>query len=68
MPGGIAISSSVIRRAIAGGDLEAAAKMLGRPYSVEGVVERGVQRGRTIGFPTLNLAAPPRKLLPPDGV
>ncbi len=68
LPGGVAVSSSVIRRAIAGGDLEAAAKMLGRPYAVDGVVERGEQRGRTIGYPTINLAAPPRKLLPPDGV
>jgi riboflavin kinase / FMN adenylyltransferase len=68
LAGGVPISSSVIRRAIAGGDLATAARMLGRPYAVDGVVERGAQRGRTIGFPTLNLAVPPRKLLPPDGV
>ncbi|MGH7569077.1 MAG: bifunctional riboflavin kinase/FAD synthetase [Gemmatimonadales bacterium] len=63
------ISSSLIRTAVAHGDLAAAERWLGRPYSVLGVVERGVGRGRTIGVPTLNLAAPvPRKLLPPDGV
>ncbi len=63
------VSSSLIRRAVAGGDLDTAAALLGRPYSVSGVVERGAQRGRTIGVPTINLAAPsPRKLLPPDGV
>jgi len=63
------ISSTLIRTALAHGNLEAAARWLGRPYSVLGVVERGAGRGRTIGVPTLNLAAPdPRKLLPPDGV
>jgi riboflavin kinase / FMN adenylyltransferase len=63
------ISSSLIRTALAHGDLAAAERWLGRPYSVRGVVERGAGRGRAIGIPTLNLAAPdPRKLLPPDGV
>jgi len=63
------ISSTVIRAAVAHGDLAAAERRLGRPHSLRGVVERGVGRGRTIGVPTLNLAPPdPRKLLPPDGV
>lgn len=63
------VSSTAIRRAIAGGDLRSAAHMLGRPYSVGGTVVRGEQRGRALGFPTLNLSDPsPRKLLPPDGV
>ena len=63
------VSSSRIRRAVAGGDLATAARLLGRPYSVGGVVERGEQRGRTIGVPTLNIPGlSPRKLLPPDGV
>jgi riboflavin kinase/FMN adenylyltransferase len=62
------VSSSIIRRAIAGGDLDGAARWLGRRYSVSGVVARGQQRGRTIGFPTLNLPIPEEKLLPPDGV
>ncbi len=63
------ISSSRVRRAVGGGDLGNAARMLGRPYSVSGCVGRGEQRGRTIGVPTINLTdVPPQKLLPPDGV
>jgi riboflavin kinase/FMN adenylyltransferase len=68
-PEGHSISSTSIRRAIAGGDLDRAAAALGRLYSVSGRVVPGEQRGRTIGFPTLNLGPPPpRKLLPPEGV
>lgn len=63
------ISSSLIRTAVAHGDLGSAARGLGRPYSLRGTVERGAGRGRTIGVPTINLTSPdPRKLLPPDGV
>ena len=63
------ISSTSIRRAIAGGDLERAAHALGRPYALGGRVVRGAARGRGLGFPTMNLAPPsPRKLLPPPGV
>jgi riboflavin kinase/FMN adenylyltransferase len=62
------ISSSAIRSAVASGDLGAAARELGRPYRVSGVVERGARRGTTIGVPTANLAPPEGKLLPPDGV
>jgi riboflavin kinase/FMN adenylyltransferase len=63
------ISSTSIRRAIAGGDLARAADGLGRAYSIGGIVRHGDARGRTLGFPTLNLGAPsPRKLLPPEGV
>ncbi|HEU5261469.1 MAG TPA: bifunctional riboflavin kinase/FAD synthetase [Gemmatimonadales bacterium] len=63
------ISSSLIRTAVAHGDLAAAERWLGRRYALQGMVERGAGRGRTIGIPTINLAPPdPRKLLPPDGV
>lgn len=63
------IASTVIRTAIAHGDLDSAARWLGRPYSIQGRVVRGAGRGRTIGIPTINLAPPDaRKLLPPDGV
>ena len=66
---GHSVSSTSIRRAVAGGDLHRAAESLGRAYSVSGRVMEGAQRGRTIGFPTLNLGPPPaRKLLPPEGV
>ncbi len=63
------ISSTAIRRNVAGGDLARAADGLGRPYSVSGVVAHGAGRGRLLGFRTLNVAVPsPRKLLPPEGV
>lgn len=63
------ISSTTIRRAIAGGDLARAADGLGRAYSASGRVEHGAGRGRALGFRTINVALPPaRKLLPPEGV
>lgn len=61
------ISSTRIRQAIHDGNLADAARMLGRPYAVTGKVVRGNQLGRTIGFPTANLAIG-RVQLPPDGV
>jgi riboflavin kinase/FMN adenylyltransferase len=67
--GGQHVSSSRIRRAVAGGDLVTARAMLGRPYSVVGRVGEGERRGRLLGVPTINLSElSPRKLLPPDGV
>ena len=69
MDDGRPVSSTLIRRAVAGGDLERATRALGRLYSVSGVVRPGSRRGRTLGFPTINLPNPPaRKLLPPEGV
>jgi riboflavin kinase/FMN adenylyltransferase len=66
---GVAISSTTIRQAIVAGELERAAKLLGRAYSVAGRVQGGDRRGRLLGFPTINLGTPsPRKLLPPAGV
>jgi riboflavin kinase/FMN adenylyltransferase len=66
---GAPISSSSIRTSIAHGDLERAKAALGRPYSFSGTVVAGDQRGRALGYPTVNIALPsPRKLLPPDGV
>jgi len=67
--GGHAVSSTAIRRAVAGGDLRTAARLLGRPYTLSGRVVQGKGRGRTIGVPTINVGeVPERKLLPPDGV
>ncbi len=65
---GMSVSSTAIRRAVAGGDLAHAARWLGRPYSVSAPVVLGEARGRVLGFPTLNLRVASRKLLPPDGV
>jgi riboflavin kinase/FMN adenylyltransferase len=67
--GGHPVSSTQIRRAIIGGDLRTAARLLGRPYSVSGTVVPGAGRGRTIGIPTINVGGVPgNKLFPPDGV
>lgn len=66
--GGVTISSSGIRARLADGDVAGATRDLGRPHRVEGVVVRGQQRGRALGFPTANLEAPPRTVVPADGV
>ncbi|HMA23979.1 MAG TPA: bifunctional riboflavin kinase/FAD synthetase [Gemmatimonadaceae bacterium] len=66
---GVPISSSAIRTSLAHGDLERVRRTLGRSYSVRGVVVPGQQRGRDLGFPTLNIELDSaRKLLPPEGV
>jgi riboflavin kinase/FMN adenylyltransferase len=65
---GEVVSSTRIRAAVAGGDIATAAKLLGRSYEVHGVVEHGDARGRTLGFPTANVAVPGDMLLPQDGV
>jgi riboflavin kinase / FMN adenylyltransferase len=66
---GVPVSSTAARRAVSYGDLDDAAMLLGRRYSFRGRVQEGNQRGRQLGFPTLNIALPsPRKLLPPSGV
>ncbi len=64
----VTFSSTYIRACIAAGDVEAAAAALGRPHRVEGVVVHGHRRGRELGFPTANVAAPPYTALPADGV
>jgi riboflavin kinase / FMN adenylyltransferase len=66
--GGVTISSSGIRTRLAGGDVAGARRDLGRPHRVEGVVVRGQQRGRALGFPTANLETPPYTVIPADGV
>ena len=63
-----AISSTSIRRALRGGEVESATQMLGRPYSISGEVVYGDQRGRTIGFPTANLVLSSDLAWPADGV
>lgn len=64
---GEVVSSSRIRRSIADGEMERAVEMLGHPYGVVGTVARGAGRGRTLGFPTVNLEGI-ETLMPPDGV
>lgn len=65
---GIAISSTRIRELLAAGDVAAAARDLGRPHRVEGVVRRGHMRGRVLGFPTANLQTLPHTAIPADGI
>jgi riboflavin kinase/FMN adenylyltransferase len=56
MAGGEPVSSSRIREALQAGDCDSAATLLTRPFAIEGVVEHGDKRGRTIGYPTANLS------------
>ncbi len=65
---GVTISSTSIRALLAEGDVTEAATMLGRPHRVEGVVVRGHQRGRQLGFPTANVESPPHTAIPADGI
>ena len=62
------VSSTSIRRALAGGQVEIATNLLGRAYEVRGVVVNGDKRGRSIGFPTANVEVPNAMCLPADGV
>ena len=66
---GLSVSSSEIRDSLRVGDAAGTAARLGRAYALPGTVVRGAQRGRTIGFPTANLAPVSNRLLvPADGV
>jgi riboflavin kinase/FMN adenylyltransferase len=62
------LSSTAIRRAMAGGQVELAASMLSRPFQARGKVVQGDQRGRLLGFPTANVEVPNVICLPADGV
>ncbi len=63
------VSSTKIRNALETGDLSTAKSFLGRPYELRGIVVKGQQIGRSIGFPTANISVPhPYKLIPMDGV
>lgn len=62
------VSSSRIRSLLKSGLLAEANAMLGYDYSLSGIVVKGYQIGRNLGFPTANLQVPPSKLLPLDGV
>lgn len=66
--GGQPFSSTLTRRLVAEGDVAGAHEILGRPHRVEGVVVRGAQRGRELGFPTANVETLPHTAIPADGV
>jgi riboflavin kinase/FMN adenylyltransferase len=66
--GEVTISSTYIRACVAAGDMVSAARALGRPHRVDGVVVRGDRRGRDLGYPTANVESQPFTAVPADGV
>ncbi|MGI8679838.1 MAG: bifunctional riboflavin kinase/FAD synthetase [Jatrophihabitans sp.] len=62
------LSATYVRSCVQAGDMARAAEVLGRPHRVDGVVERGDQRGRDLGYPTANLRADAWAAVPADGV
>lgn len=65
---GTAIRSTAVRKLLLAGDMEGAEKLMGHPYVRVARVEKGLARGRNLGFPTVNLPHPDRLLKPPAGV
>lgn len=65
---GTPVKSTMIRDLVLQGDVERAARLLTRPHELSGIVVTGAARGRTIGFPTANLATDPRMVAPGRGV
>jgi riboflavin kinase/FMN adenylyltransferase len=66
--GAITLSATYVRSRVQAGDMQSAAAALGRPHRVDGIVERGDQRGRDLGFPTANLRTDAWAAVPADGV
>ena len=62
------VKSTTIRRQIADGDVSSAARLLGRNFAIRGVVVRGQERGREMGFPTANLQVAPDLVIPGNGI
>jgi riboflavin kinase/FMN adenylyltransferase len=68
MVGDSEVSSSRIRNQVLDGNVEAATKLLGRAFAMPGLVVKGAQMGRKLGFPTANLQVSPRQVIPASGV
>jgi riboflavin kinase / FMN adenylyltransferase len=66
--GGMSLSATYVRSCVQAGDMRAADRALGRPHRVDGIVERGDERGRELGFPTANLRTDEWTAVPADGV
>ena len=64
----LVVSSTEVRKCVEAGDMTHAAEMLGRPFTISGFVIEGDRRGRTIGFPTANIAVEPGCIVPAHGV
>ncbi|MFQ5455553.1 MAG: bifunctional riboflavin kinase/FAD synthetase [Nitrospirota bacterium] len=62
------VSSSRIRRLLAEGEIKDAARLLGRRYSIEGIIIKGTKKGRKLGFPTANISPPSFLSIPKNGV
>ena len=67
-PQGEAVRSTAVRAAVSSGEMEQAAAMLGRSYTITGTVVHGHGRGGPLGFPTANLQMPEETLAPRDGI
>lgn len=65
---GAVVSSTRIRNLLVAGDVRGAADLLGRAYAVSGPIVHGDRRGRALGYPTINVMTPQRRLLPRDGI
>jgi riboflavin kinase/FMN adenylyltransferase len=65
---GVRVSSTSVRKCIEAGGVETAAKLLGRPFEIPGIVVGGQRLGRELGYPTLNLARSFYQVTPADGV
>lgn len=66
--GGRRVSSTWVRELLAAGQVEDAARLLGRPHALRGEIVHGVKRGRELGYPTANLSADVEGFVPADGV
>jgi riboflavin kinase/FMN adenylyltransferase len=64
----LVLSATYVRSCVTAGDVDTAARVLGRPHRVDGVVERGDERGRALGFPTANLRTDAWTAVPTDGI
>ena len=62
------VSSTLIRESLQQGDIDTVTRLLGRPYSISGIVVDGEKRGRTLGFPTANLQLDEPYVIPTNGV
>lgn len=65
---GEVVSSTLVRRLLAAGDVAGAARLLARPHEVRAPVVKGAGRGSSLGFPTANLAVPPGTMVPAEGI
>ncbi len=68
MADGKVVRSTSVRAALSAGDMASVSEMLGRPFTITGIVTEGDRRGRDLGFPTANITPDPQGALPADGI